>query len=326
MECVSEKNFKVDNKPAVPIGQLKCKDKVTGDVQDTQQTCGDGGAGNWLNIGFGSGSANKFVTFIQVCHKRSTGSTLFTHHMLHGQAVFSGCVTENHPAFKLDGTIPQVAKLPDEYSQDSQKERFQKISAALGNRITGTTMLVKGHLTPYCDALFPTWKLATMFYVNSAPKWRRVNGANWVRVESLARNQAVRMQKSLQVYTGTHEVLTLDGVQMKFMENGFVEVPKYFWKVLRDPDTGKGIGLITFNNMFATAHEKICPDICTSSKWNHRHAGTNGFSDFSRGFTYCCDVNELRKKIPNIPSAMATTGVMECITEAPESKKRGRGE
>lgn len=314
--CVRERTFTLDGR-TVAFVDLRCKDPVLGDVQVTAQTCGAYNQGTVMHIGFGS--AHNFITQIEVCYKQNTASTMFTYHLLYGNAVFEGCVYGSASVWRVDGTPNVVHDLldtrtKDEYSSKSQKKRFTAISPSLGSRIRGSVQLVKGHMTPRCDALFPTWKSATMFYINAVPTWSRVNGANWVRVEAMVRNQAKAMQRTLQVYTGVHQVLAMDGVtNMHLLSNGMMEVPKWMWKILRDPQTGYGIALVTLNNMFATEHEQICVNIGGTSHWGDHYSGPDGFSDYSRGYTIVCDVNELMRVVPDIPRAAATTGVLMCV-------------
>lgn len=299
IECVSGKKFKVDGKE-INFNNVVCTNKITGDVKETSQVCGNG-AGKLKYVGF-EGQGNMFVPFIKTCYKTTTGSVLYTRHLLHGDAVFTGCVTEPRQDFRLDGTAPQCATLAEYSVLNKQKDRFTKQSAILGARFNDNDRLVRGHLTSYCDALFPTWKQATQFYVNTAPEWKKVNNANWKRVEAMSRGIAKELKKTLEIYSGTFGILNLDNVDMTLMDNGFVEVPKYFWKIIRDPATDQGIALVTLNNIFATSVPTICPDICKATNWDHAN-----FDDYRRGFTYCCDVSSLRSVVPHIPSEASSS-------------------
>lgn len=90
------------------------------------------------------------------------------------------------------------------------------------------------------------------------------------------------MQESLQICTGTHEVLNFNGVNMTILSNGLVEVPKYFWKVVRDAESGREIALVAVNNVLEMVFERICgEDLCLRSKWY-----TDGCGDFTKGSIY----------------------------------------
>lgn len=312
IQCLSGKTFKISPKftKSVDFKDFECKYQVQANVRELHETCGQNNVGELKEIGFEVGSPPMFVPLIQVCYKSSTGSAIYSRHYLNGQAVFTGCVPLNHGTWSLEGTNPAVANLPNEYPQAEQKKHFTAVSTELGNRFTDSNYFVKGHLMPYCDALYPNWKWATMFYLNAVPKWRRVNGANWVRIEYLTRLQAKAMLAELEVITGVHGVLQLDGVSLKLMANGYVEVPEYLWKIVRDPSTGNGIALVTLNNVFATRHFPLCEDICTTSRWNSRNMHEERFADYSRGFTICCDVNDLMRTVKNIPESARTNGLL----------------
>lgn len=301
IECVAGKEFKV-NGARKNFKNIICKNKVTGDVQATGLSCGRG-AGTQYNLGFKAG--NQFVTFIESCYVTAHGSVLYTHNPLHGDAVFSGCVTEYRPDFKLDGTVPQVATLPDYTDWNMQKARFSQLSQNLGNRFTPANKFDRGHLTSYCDAIFPTWKHVTQFYLNTAPEWARVNKANWKRVEAMVRGKAKELGRTLDVYTGTHDLLKIDNVFMRLLPNNYVAVPKWFWKIIRDPATNEGIAFVTLNNIFATSVTPICRNVCDRYNWNHEK-----FSDYSRGFTYCCTIQSLREVVRTVPVAADTKSVM----------------
>lgn len=323
IECVSGMQFKLGGQTK-NFTDIKCKEKIKGDVQVTSQTCGNG-AGTLLKIGF-KGHGNTFVTFIESCYKKSTGSVLYTRHPLHGDAVFSDSLTPTRQNFRLDGTVPQCASMDEYFVLVKQKDRFTKESATLGERFTIQNRLDRGHLTPYADAIFPTWKMATQFYVNTAPEWNKLNGVNWRKVEAMSRGIAKDLRKTLDVYTGTFGILNLDNVDMKLMGNGFVEVPKWFWKIIRDPATDQGIALVSLNNIFATEKEYICPDICKATNWY-----IEKFDDYRRGFTYCCDVNSLRNVVRHIPTTVSASSRLMFKGPSTTSttaipRKRGRGQ
>lgn len=91
---------------------------------------------------------------------------------------------------------------------------------------------------------------------------------------------------------------------------GKLPVPKYSWKVVQDPDTKKAIGFVTINNPFidsvAPEDLRFCKEsICGKYGW-----GVAAWTNPSKGYTYCCDVNELRKNIKTIPE-VEVKGVLE---------------
>lgn len=291
--CEAGTLFKVNGKK-VQFKDIKCQEKATSVVLDTKVK---NPKGQVLKIGFQESTGADFVPLIQVLYNQKTGTTLYTKHLLHGKAKFYGNVKETRTPFKSDGTVAQVKGLSEAYTGEAQKKRFKKTS--------GAKMLVKGHLTPYCDAIFPPWKHATQFYVNTAPQWRRVNGANWIRVENLARKKARALERTLEIYTGTY------GSEMTLMENGYVEVPLWFWKIIRDPVTNRGIAFVTYNDVFAADVPFLLEDISPYLTWADVYRGEGGFRDITRGYTIICDVNELMKIIGHIPPEASVEDVLD---------------
>lgn len=283
------------------FSDIRCKKMITGDVRlDKKKRCGTGNS--LLNIGFASGPT--FIPYIESCYRKSgSGSVRYTKHILQGDVILNGCFSEPRPPLKYDGTPTEVQGLHKYEDWTRQKERFKKQSSVLAERFTEENYLIFGQLTPFCDAPFAPLRHATRFFVNSAPQW--TNAGNWREVETMARYKARRMKRALEIYTGTYQVLRLDNANLRLMENNFVRVPKWFWKIIRDPSSKRGIALVTLNNIFAEEAEQLCPNICATSRWNKTE-----FSDFKKGFTYCCDVNELMKEIPEIPAEAATEFVL----------------
>lgn len=61
--------------------------------------------------------------------------------------------------------------------------------------------------------------------------------------------------------------------------------------------TLEGIAFVTLNNPYAKRRPPhLCTNICDDNNWSYE-----GFANVDKGFTYCCEVNELRSKIPTIP-------------------------
>lgn len=314
IECVAGKKFKVAGHE-INFENIMCAKKITADVQDDHKKCGNG-TGYSFNVGF-KGRGSTFVTFIRSCYRNSTGSVLFTRHPLHGDAVSTGCANESRHDFRSDGTVPQCANLTKYFVLQNQQKRFTRASEALGRRFNDNDRLDRGHLTPYCDGIFLTWKQATQFYINTAPEWKSINAANWRTVENMARGIAKELKKTLDIFTGTFGILNVDNVDMKLMDNGFVEVPKWFWKIIRDPATDHGIALVTLNNIFAIREPTICQDICEATNWDHEN-----FNDYQRGFTYCCDVNSLRNVVHHIPAEVSARYTLMYPTTRPTKRRR----
>lgn len=89
------------------------------------------------------------------------------------------------------------------------------------------------------------------------------------------------------------------------LENGKIEVPRFFWKIVKNVATNSAIAFVTLNNPFATslgAGDSICPDISSTTGW-----AVTEYKIFNKGYTVVCNVNSLavsfipaEAKAPNV--------------------------
>ncbi|XP_059620187.1 uncharacterized protein LOC132264119 [Phlebotomus argentipes] len=309
--CISGTNFNVGGSTA-SSSQLACANTITGDITNTGSNCGNDGT--ILNIGFNTFDTPGFVTYIQSCYSLSTGSVRYTRHVLPGRAINFAVIESSRPSFKTAGTAPHVSPATS-YTQASQKTRLTQLLGSQAQAeifLSSSSYMSRGHLAPDGDGIFRSWQFTTYFYTNVAPQWQQTNGGNWLRVENAARTKAHNMQQDLLIFTGTFDILTLphvNGQQIPLtLESGGIEVPKWFWKIIKSTTNNAAIALITLNNPFATsisANELLCTDICSSSGWADSY-----FSNFARGYTYCCNVMALMSRIPWIPSEASANNIL----------------
>lgn len=308
--CLSGVSFNIDGSTQ-NSKDLQCQNTMTGQSEITSDSCWLG-TGKMQRIGFSTASLSiGFITYIDLCYNWATGSVRYTRHIIPGRAIDYSATESERPTFKSVNTAAHVSPATS-YSQESQLERLTDL---LGSQeqaskfIYINSFFARGHLTPAADGIFRSWQYATFFYTNVAPQFQSVNAANWVRVENAARKKASASQADLLIFTGNEGILTLpheDGREIPIsLEVGGIEVPKWFWKIIKNQSTNEGIALITLNNPFATSVESLCPDICGSFGWDN----TN-FGDYKKGYTYCCSVESLMAAVPGIPSDAAVEGVL----------------
>ncbi|XP_026465021.1 uncharacterized protein LOC113367648 [Ctenocephalides felis] len=285
-------------------GDVTCKTSVTGDVQTTRQTCA-GGKGTWSIVGFDLRNGS-FVELYKVCYNQSTGDAVYSHHKLAGKSIGFKQIEPNRPSFKSAGSAPGVSPAVA-YKGNEQLEMFSKL---LGKRqakkfieLDKNKILARGHLAPDGDFSLVPHQFATYFYINVCPQWQVVNAGNWLKVETMVRQLSVSRQDDFEVYTGTYDILSLpdqnNNHQPLFLtENQKISVPKYLWKVVYNKRRQEGIALVTLNNPYEeTKPDYLCKNICEDNNWIH-----DGFENLDKGFTYCCDVNDLRRKVDTVPS------------------------
>jgi len=118
------------------------------------------------------------------------------------------------------------------------------------------------------------------------------------------------LQEDVLIYTGCHDILTLPHVNGQEIEitleaGGNIEVPKWFWKIIKSPATNSAIALVSLNNPFATTVAPLCTDICASAGW-----ADSNYADFSKGYTYCCTVQSFMAAVPGIPAEASASNVL----------------
>ncbi|CAD6233785.1 GSCOCG00007281001-RA-CDS [Cotesia congregata] len=173
--------------------------------------------------------------------------------------------------------------------------------------VNSTRFLSRGHMVPKSDFVYGNEQRSTFWYVNSAPQWQSFNGGNWNILESSIRKFAVKNGINLEIFTGIHGQMMIEDennnqVPVYLFGNEThraLEVPRFFWKVIYQPETKKGTAFVGLNDPYQSAITEdmfICKDLSERIKlinWNKK--------SLSKGVSYACDVNHLRKVIPSIP-------------------------
>uniref|UniRef100_A0A1Q3FJ98 Putative deoxyribonuclease i n=1 Tax=Culex tarsalis TaxID=7177 RepID=A0A1Q3FJ98_CULTA len=280
---------------------LKCKEAVSGDILRTTEFCGNH-RGYLFKLGFNADTSG-FITYIESCMNHMTLSVLYTRHVLPGAAIKSAVAGVTGTWRKSD-LFPGTVNPDTLYSQAQQLVRMTELLGAAEQAkmyVTDTQYLTKGHMTPTGDGIFHTWKHAGFFYENAVPQWKTVNEGNWKRVEELTRVIASHMNDDLVVLQGTRGVLELphaNGEAVAItLDTAGIEVPLWSWKVLKSKKLNAGIAFVTLNNPYETKLEKLlCENICQQTGWSDSQ-----FTDYKKGFTYCCDPNMLVRFVPHAP-------------------------
>lgn len=150
---------------------------------------------------------------------------------------------------------------------------------------------------------------ATYYYINAAPQWQSFNNGNWKALETAVRNLAAARKADYTIYTGTHGILSLPDVKgvskdvyltVDSNNNGVIPVPKFYWKVVHDPEAKKATAFVGINHPWIDLKTDtgaiICPDVCSQVPWV-----TFQRTRIPSGYTYCCSVAELSRVVPHAP-------------------------
>lgn len=114
------------------------------------------------------------------------------------------------------------------------------------------------------------------------------------------------------MYDGVHDIMSLPHVDGQLvpitLEAGGIRAPKWYWKIIVSPITSAGIAFVTNNDPFRTniaVDEFLCEDVCAKYGWSEER-----FKDFTRGYTYCCTVENLKDAIADIPRDLKVNQVL----------------
>ncbi|KAI4503343.1 hypothetical protein M0802_001565 [Mischocyttarus mexicanus] len=175
--------------------------------------------------------------------------------------------------------------------------------------------LTRGHLSAKSDFYYGALQMLTFWFLNAAPQWMSFNSGNWKVLEENVKRFVSNRSLDLDIYTGVHGQMTLPNVRGKqqpfyLYVNGTttaVPVPKFYWKIIYDPQSKKGTAFVGLNHPFIesiTEDIYICKDISSMIEWL-----TWKPYSIKSGISYACTVDDLRKTVPTIPK-FQTFGIL----------------
>lgn len=270
--------------------------------------------GNAIEITIGFPVGTRFFEIMDVCHDEATASNLYVHFEQKPrnegfQRAFP------RPGWLLGGFFPGIG-VDQAYSRNQQRDTIAQIlgSTELAEQIihpTNNFFLARGHLAARVDVIFGIQQRATFYFINAAPQFQTFNAGNWETVESNVRRWVDNQNIDIEIYTGTHGIVTfpdINGVQQEIFlnfdanGNGRIPVPKIYYKVLYEPSTASGIVLIGVNNPFATIEEIqrdyiFCEDISDRIDWINWQR-----DDIVLGYSYACSVGEFSQVVGHLPN------------------------
>ncbi|XP_053605913.1 uncharacterized protein LOC128672645 [Plodia interpunctella] len=217
------------------------------------------------------------------------------------------------PYFIDDNNIYRSVGVESLFSPKGQKNGVANlVGSRVNSYFVGDQLLSRGHLAAKTDFVYAFGERATFHYVNCAPQWTGFNGGNWNTLEVDLRNHVNYANYYTIIYTGTYGVSSLMNDQYQrvhlyltedYNNNQVVPVPEYFYKVVYEPSTQKGIAFIGINNPYYSVNEAVdmffCPDLCRGGldlSWLSWHPNNP-----SEGFTFCCSVPDFRQTVRHLP-------------------------
>lgn len=195
------------------------------------------------------------------------------------------------------------------YTKKNQIAIFESIFGQTQKYINNSMFLSRGHLAPDADFIFAYEQLSTYYYANVAPEFQSVNGGNWVRVENMARTLASDYGSTFQIYSGYYDDLILENKMIFLDPSRKIEVPKWFYKAIKNLKTNAAIVIITLNNPFERLNNirEFCTNVCERASLNNKN-----FKNIKRGYTFCCELGEFKEVVNDLPSNFTANSLLNC--------------
>ncbi|KAI5755421.1 hypothetical protein M8J77_016648 [Diaphorina citri] len=307
-QCKRNDDIVVDGE-TVSGDDLTCQDLSQSWIQGTGTTCGGNGTkGEIFDIGFQINSG--LVKLFSVCHDIAAARTLYAQHKVY-KSIKGAQQESKRPNFKV-GDNKTFKGLPPNKAYNL-KQQISVFETILGSRAEAEKMINKGsflsrgHLAPDADFLFAAWQYATYYYSNVNPQFQTINAGSWLQFEKAVRDLAGKLEKTLDVTTGTHGILKVKDKPVYLdPRNQGIAVPEEFFKIVIEPISSRGIALVCSNNPFLDkAPQLLCKqDICGANKWPVLK------DNFKKGYCYCCDVQEFARNVGFLPT-FKTSSVLQ---------------
>lgn len=285
----------------------ECNGNIRGKALDTVQSCGNG-EGVIIKIGY---EVNPFLELYHVCYNSSKSAAIYSAHVLYGESLNTKMNGIRDGTFKAGGqTFFTQTDLNNMYTQCNQVILFDDLFSPQQQFVCERVYFQRGHLAPYADFAMDSWKYSTNYFINVFPQWNTINNGNWGKVEDNVRDHARKSLRTFKVFTGTHELLQLNGKEIYLHPPNRIPVPKWSWKIIKDELADSGIAFITLNNPYYQAPTPptsgdFCNDICASYNWDD-----DNFRTPSKGYTICCTVSDLMSRILTIPNEASVRNVL----------------
>jgi len=340
LNCKSGEFLVSGSDEKIAVEKASCNQKQEPRLDRTQEQCspvGSDGRTDKLEtlqkVSIGWKIEDTFIEQIGLCIDESNYGTIWTNHTVRGASIALRDIDPKRPSFRADTsaytrknqrffTWSTSTKLNKLYSKRAQKST---VTALLGGvtsiedepiietSSSGTDYFAKGHLSPDAAFVYNVLQDATYYFINVAPQFQSFNNGNWKALEGGVRDLGAKLGRDLVVTTGTHEVLEYPDKNNNPTDiflariESFVPAPKYYWKVVQDPETKTGAAFIGLND----PHTNVAPVELCKNRCSEMNSWVDwGINNLDSGYMYCCSVEDAAKAIKAIPDMTAPGGLI----------------
>lgn len=283
----------------ITVDQMQCPEKNVIVAQRTTTQCsGDIITAESFDVGFFLNDGD-FVKLYEVCYRISDQVAVYTKHTLHGATLSRHHGRgEPRPSYFYSQSVDPTVK--DLYLPKTQKKN-QAVALLVTNGVQ--EFFARGHLSRWADGILWSHKIATNYFINVNPQWQKINNGNFKAVEAKAAELATRLRRDLQVITGGHGTLKVDGIEIKLDKiNDKIKVPEYIFKVIMDLRRRSGIALVVSNNPRLDSVPTLCLDRCAGPTKLNNGWDFDSKTVYAKGYTICCTLRDFIAAAPYISS------------------------
>lgn len=311
-QCEKGTIFKITGK-SVNLTSISCAHTTVGQTQTTNNNCGAQQTYQSIKIGFKV--SEKFINHLEVCYDRTLKRSLYSHQIL-GYSITGGRYNLSSSKFNFfAGDFYDKIQVAELYTKATQMKNINTMLSLpetdtryIDDSSESKFFLSKGHYSAKADFFYGIQQTLTYYYVNAAPQWYTFNSGNWNTLEIKCREFATSKTLDLDVITGSYGVSKLlsnsDTMTQLYLSkvsdtDKAIPVPRFYYKIVYDQKSNAGVAFVGVNNpyMFQPKEDIICVDICDQIQW----IGDLDRKNIELGYLYCCDVNDLKKTIEDIP-------------------------
>ncbi|XP_049878315.1 hemicentin-2-like [Pectinophora gossypiella] len=289
VSCDRETNFTVDG-TVHKFSDFSCKEEIKPVVKGTGKNClFSKSSSEAIKIGYEI--RGRFLEVYNICLDKDTKTPLYTNHVInHGLSGVDLKRTQWHKSELLPFNFDEL------YNCELQ---LNTISSVLGKWFhkDDNCCFSKRRLVNPRDVIPGLSQVATYSHLNIVPHWSTCNSQNWESIERRVRQLAKSTDQDLQIWTGVAQQLQISDKDISIFDrySKSQPVPRYLWKVVKDPTTSASLAIIQLNIPDLTLAEAyrhmLCRDLCNEVIWmRNKH-----WRDVAKGYTFCCSIHDFER-------------------------------
>merc|ERR1711963_534659 len=286
LTCKSGEFFVSGSEEKIAVEKATCNQKQEPRLDRKQEQCapvGDDGRTDKLEslqrVSIGWQIEGTFIEQIGICIDESNFGTIWTNHTVRGASIALRDIDPKRPSFRADtGAYTRKNQM---FFKWSTSTKLNKLYSKTSQKSTVTALL--GGITSIEDE--------TIIETSSS-------GTDYFAKGHLSPDAAF-------VYNVLQDA-TYYFIYVARIES-YVPAPKYYWKVVQDPETKTGAAFIGLNDPHTNvAPVELCKNRCSEmSSWVDW-----GIENLDAGYMYCCSVEDAAKAIKAIPDMTAPGGLI----------------